>query len=486
MSRIVTNVQSLVAQRVLGSQNKALNQALTRLSTGLRINSGADDPAGLIASESLRSEKVAIGAAIDNARRADNVLAVAEGALVEVNRLLLELEDLVDRSASTAGLSDAELEANQAQINAILQSIDRIANTAQFNGTKLLGGGFDFTTSGVVGADLTDVRVNAAKIPEGASRSVNVEVVTGSTFAGVSAVGGGAGGILSAATSLEIRGKLGSEIFSFASGTTQADIVTAINSSTQLTGVSASVVDVGGTDHVLFSSTLYGSDAIVSVQVVGANGRIAIDGTDTATDHSSTKTGTDGTVIVNGTQANVNGLKASVQTGSLAVELTLDAAFGGSTTPVSTTFDIVGGGARFNIAPEVSLVGMETIGIQSVSTASLGSNADGFLSTLASGGGNDIKSRNFAAAQRVVSQAQDQVSALRGRIGGFQRNTLATAVNSLMIALENTAAAEAAIRETDFAETTSALTRAQILVATSTSTLQLANAQPQTVLSLLQ
>ena len=63
MSRIVTNVQSLVAQRVLGAQSRALNQALTRLSTGLQINTGRDDPAGLIASETLRSEKVAINAA---------------------------------------------------------------------------------------------------------------------------------------------------------------------------------------------------------------------------------------------------------------------------------------------------------------------------------------------------------------------------------------------------------------------------------------
>ncbi|MCB9867535.1 MAG: flagellin [Phycisphaerales bacterium] len=486
MSRIVTNVQSLVAQRVLGAQNKALNQSLTRLSTGLRINSGADDPAGLIASESLRSQKVAVNAAIDNANRADNVLSVAEGALQEVNRLLLDLADLVDRSASTAGLSEAELAANQSQIDAILQSIDRIANTAEFNGTKLLGGGFGFTTSGVVGADISDVQVNAAKIPEGATRSVAVEVVTGSTFASVSAVGGGGSGTLSAATSIEVRGALGSEIFSFASGTTQAAIVTAINSSTQLTGVSASTVAVSGTDHVRFSSTAFGSDAIVSVQVVGSTGRIAINGSDTTNDHSSSSNGTDGTVIINGTQANVNGLKASIRTGSLAVDLTLASAFGGSTTAVSSSFDITGGGARFNIAPDVSLVGMETIGIQSVSTASLGNNTDGFLSTLASGGANDIESSNFAAAQRVVEAAQEQISDLRGRIGGFQRNTLQTAVNSLLIALENTSAAESAIRETDFAETTSALTRAQILVSSSTTTLQLANAQPQAVLSLLQ
>ena len=71
MSTINTNVQSLLAQRILGQQNKALNQSLERLSTGLRINRGADNPAGLIASEALRSEKAAISAAIGNAERAD-------------------------------------------------------------------------------------------------------------------------------------------------------------------------------------------------------------------------------------------------------------------------------------------------------------------------------------------------------------------------------------------------------------------------------
>jgi flagellin len=237
---------------------------------------------------------------------------------------------------------------------------------------------------------------------------------------------------------------------------------------------------------VRFSSTDYGSDAIVSVQVVGSTGRLAINGASTSTDHESSSSGTDGTVIVNGTQANVNGLKASVRTASLSADFTLAEAFGGSTTPASSSFDIVGGGARFNIAPEVNLTALETIGIQSVSTASLGNNADGFLSSLASGGANDISSGNSATAQRVLAEAQSQISGLRGRIGGFQRNTLETSVNSLQVALENTAAAESAIRETDFAETTSALTRAQILVNSSTQTLQLANAQPQAVLALLQ
>ena len=71
MSRINTNVQSLVAQRVLGLNNRSLGTSLERLATGLKINRGADDPAGLIASQNLRAEKSAIGQAIANSERAE-------------------------------------------------------------------------------------------------------------------------------------------------------------------------------------------------------------------------------------------------------------------------------------------------------------------------------------------------------------------------------------------------------------------------------
>jgi flagellin len=475
MSRIFTNVQSLVAQRVLNKQTQNLQDSLNRLSTGLRINSGADDPAGLIASEGLRAEKVAINAAIDNARRADNVLAIAEGALQETNRLLLDLEDLIDRSSSEAGLSDAEIEANQAQIDNILASIDRIANTTEFNGNKLLDGRLDFVTSGVAASAVSLVRINAAKIPEGGSRQLTVDVVTGSEFAQISATGGGPGGALSAAASIEIRGDYGSEVLSFASGTTLTSIASTINQGTELTGVSATI----SAGALYFTSSTFGSDAVVSVELL--SGSFDIDG-----GTSSTANGADGEIRINGATARVDGLSISGRSGAFQVELELDAAFGGSSSTVSTSFDITGGGAQFNISPEVTLVGQETIGLHSVASSSLGSNAVGFLSSMVSGGGNELNSRNFATAQRIVKEAQDQVSGLRGRIGGFQRNTLDTTVNSLLVALENTAAAESAIRETDFADETSALTRAQILVNTATSTLQLANAQPQSVLALLQ
>ena len=111
MSSINTNIPSLIAQRTLANQNMSLNKSLERLSTGLRINRGADDPAGLIASENLRADQQAIKSAIGNAQRAEQVVNVAEGGLQEVNSLLTELQGLVGASANEAGLSQEEKQA---------------------------------------------------------------------------------------------------------------------------------------------------------------------------------------------------------------------------------------------------------------------------------------------------------------------------------------------------------------------------------------
>src|SRR3954462_9233190 len=120
MSRINTNVSSLIAQRVLTTNNSALNKSLERLSTGLKINSGADNPAGLIASENLRAEKAGISQAIDNAGRASNIIGTAEGGLSEVSSLLTELQSLVGQAANSGGLSTEEVQANQLQVDSIL------------------------------------------------------------------------------------------------------------------------------------------------------------------------------------------------------------------------------------------------------------------------------------------------------------------------------------------------------------------------------
>jgi len=143
MSRINTNVTSLIAQRVLGQNTNSLATSLERLSTGLRINRGADGPAALIASQNLRAEKSAISAAVSNAERADQVINIAEGGLDEVSSLLTELQGLITTSANSAGLSSEEKDANQLQIDSILQTIDRLASSTSFQGTKLLNGNFD-------------------------------------------------------------------------------------------------------------------------------------------------------------------------------------------------------------------------------------------------------------------------------------------------------------------------------------------------------
>src|SRR3990172_8018590 len=178
MSRINTHVESLIARRAIGINNDSLNEARERLSSGLRINSGKDDPAGLIASETLRSGIRAIDTAINNANRADTIVAVAEGGLQEVSSLLLQLENLIDQSANESGLTPQEITANQLQIDAILQSIDRLAEATAFGDKKLLNGTLAFTTSGInvnqpTGATLTHlnkVQINAAKIPRSEER----------------------------------------------------------------------------------------------------------------------------------------------------------------------------------------------------------------------------------------------------------------------------------------------------------------------------
>lgn len=493
MSRINTNVQSLVARRALNLNNASLNTALERLSTGLRINTGKDDPAGLIASETLRSSLVAIGGAIENANRADTIVAVAEGGLQEVSALLLELESLIDKTANEAGLTEEEVSANQLQIDSILTSINRISDSAAFGNKKLLDGNFDFITSGVninqpTGAatnHFSNVQINGAKVPSGTFRNVNVNVVARSQVALVSAVGAGTNGsgvrngTISRATTLQIRGNFGSDILSFASGTSIANIVTAINGSKELTGVSATAsAATAGPASLILQSTTYGSDAFVSVTVL--ENLTAF----TNQQASVTDNGVDGTVTINGTNAVVDGLDASVRAGSISLDVTLTPTFG-STTGGTSSFQIKGGGAVFSISPTVGLAGQETIGVKEVSTAKLGNTSDGFLATLGTGLTNDLSNKNFATGQRIVRAAINQIASLRGRLGAFQKDTINTTVNALTVARENVTAAESAIRDADFAETTSSLTRAQILVNSSTTVLQLANAQPQNVLALL-
>jgi flagellin len=468
MSRINSNIASLQAFHRLNRNNADLATRLQRLSSGLRINSGKDAPAGLIASETLRSEINGIGQAIDNSQRANNVINTAEGALGEVSALLLEVQSLTNEAANTGALSPEEIKANQLQVDAILNSVNRIANTTQFNGVKLLNGSLDYTTSGVVASQISIAQVYAAKIPDNATVNIAVQVTAS---AEVGQIDFTASGIGATPTTIEIAGNVGAEQLTFAASAHNSAIAVAINQIKEATGVSASVI--AGGDLALYS-TQYGSRQFVSVKTISGT---FVDGKDF---------GKDAVVNVNGSAAEVDGLVASVRTADLDLSLTLTPKLGQIGGGVATTsFAITGGGAKFQIGSEVNRQGQVHVGIGAVATTKLGNDVLGYLSSIGSGGGNSLVAGNTVKAQKILTEAIRQVATLRGRLGALQKDQLETNINSLSVALENVTASESAIRDADFAEETAKLTRAQVLVQATTSVLAQANASPQNVLSLL-
>ena len=473
MTRINTNISSMIAQGRLRGNTNDLQTRLERLATGLRINRGKDDPAGLIASEILRSEIGAIGQAIDNSQRAINVISTAEGAINESSRLLVDLRALIVNTANEGALSQEEIEANQLEIDALLASIDRIANTTSFGSKKLLNGSLSYSLSSVNTAALESVSVFSARVPEGGQQNVVVQV-TGSAETGQLQI---TGATTSAAT-IEITGNLGSEILAFASGATIGGIATSINAVSDTTGVSATAS--GGVLYI--NSREFGSDQFVTVKTL--SGTFVQDAQYVAGANPVTDLGEDATVLVNGQVADTAGIRVDIRTGSLNARFFLSSSFGTQTTS-ATSFQITGGGSLFQLGPDVSPTSQVSVALNSISSGNLGNSVIGFLDSIRSGGANEVKGGNFVSAQRIVEEAINQVATFRGRLGSLQKNQIETNINSQQIALENVSASESTIRDADIAEEVSALTRSQILFQSTQNTLQIANSLPQAVLGLL-
>lgn len=482
MARINTNIAAITAIRHLSRNYDDLLIRLERLSTGLKINSGRDDPAGLIASERLRMDIRGLGQALDNSARANNVVSTIEGALNEANALLLDMQSLVIEASNKGAITPQETKANQLQIDSILTSLDRLANTTQFGTKKLLDGSEDYILSSLPVNAMESVSVFAARVPQNGTRTVSVRVTQSAQAAQVILIGRTVGGIsTTSASTIELQGVLGTEVISFASGATMGDIVTTINISTEITGISAVVSSpsVGSiASAVIISSTVMGSDAFVSVTPIIGNFIESSNNNSAMHDF-----GQDAGVLLDGVTAFVTGLKASVRSGSLDVEVILSQTFG--QTLSSADFSIIGGGTLFQLTPEVTPNGQVHMGLLSVRSTQLGNPAIGRLSSLRSGGQNDLDSENFLTSQQILLEAIDQISSYRGRLGNLQRNTIDTNIRSQGVALENVTAAESIIRDADLAVELSALTRAQILIQSTQSTLQIANSIPNLVLSLL-
>jgi flagellin len=696
MTRINTNVSSLVAQNTLARSHDSLNQALTRLSTGLRINTGKDDPAGLIASENLRSDITSIQGAISNTNQANEVIGTADSALGQVSSLLNDIRGLVTQSANSGALSADQIAANQLQVDSSLKALNRIAQTTTFQGRRLLDGSLDFiTTAGTGFGTVSDLKIDTANLGSTGSVSVAVNVASAATQAQVTnnaipaataaaaasgtvvlshniaqatgtlttdstnsaaftltakaggaadgaagsgaktlvivdgasegatynasthtitatiditggndtvthlaavigagadfatsgvtngtdtvtatntgtgtltggrdagagtitvtsdttganthtvtltedntitnntavaaidgsgnigvkvrgtvaysaiknaidglagyhatlgtnsgdqnyvdsldtppsattlAGGAAASGGLNSDIVFEVSGATGADVLSFGAGTGISTIVDGINAGSDSTGVTAT--NNAGT--LQLSSTAYGSSAFVNLKVLSGD----TNGTFAGGLSATRATGTDISASVNGIQASGNGNKLSINTASLDLSLTVNA---GSSTSVN--FTINGGGALFQLGPEVVSNQQARIGITSVNTAKLGG-TDGSLFQLGSGGVASL-SANPTKAASIVDEAINQITSLRGRLGAFQRTSLETNKNALNDTLVNLTDAQSNIRDADFASETANLTRAQILVQSGTTVLQIANQNPQNVLALL-
>lgn len=140
--RINTNVQSLAAQRALSINHDNQNKSLERLSSGNRINRAGDDAAGLAISEKLRAQIRSMKQATRNAQDGISLVQVAEGSMNEISNILTRLRELSIQSASDT-VSDVERSFIQKEVRGLKEEVDRISNTTEFNGRKLLDGSTD-------------------------------------------------------------------------------------------------------------------------------------------------------------------------------------------------------------------------------------------------------------------------------------------------------------------------------------------------------
>jgi flagellin len=467
MTRINTNVSSLTAQQNLAKSNDQLQTAMTRLSTGLRINSGKDDPSGLIAAAQLGSQIASTNQAISNTTSATNMIDTADTALTQVTTLLNTIQTLITQTANDATMSDSEKAANQTVIDSSLAAINRIAQTTTYQGRNLLDGSLGYiskaTTSGSMD-DVASLQINSAVYDATSGTDVAINVGTAATVATVTATL--TSDKLSTDLTLKLTGNDGSHVFTFAQDASGADVQDAINALTDSTGITA--LDTSGS--LALTSTGYGSKA--SVQATVISGTLTLDKTYAK--------GADVIATVNGITAQGNGNTLSVNTGTLSMSATMVADATGA-----SSFTITGGGATFQLGSTINTNNQARMGIQSVDTGSLGG-VDGLLYQLASDGNTSLTSGDLTTASKIVTEALDQVTSLSGRLGAFESATLKTNSSTLTDTVTALTSAQSNIQDADFATETANLTRAQILVQSGTAVLKIANKNPENVLTLLQ
>lgn len=509
---INTNVASLSAQNQLSKSQGMNDQALERLSSGLRINSAKDDAAGLAISTRFSSQISGLNVATRNANDGISLAQTAEGALDEITNNLQRIRELAVQSAnSTNNTSDRQ--ALDDEVQQRIEEIDRIASQTSFNGLKVLDGSFG-DAGFQVGANAGEV-INLKLDSSSRSDSIGGKAtISAADLAGdfdatpaefdLGAFTAGSGGSTSGSFSLEFA--TDDETLTIAtpeasgalaSGDLAAAFVTAGFKSDGSGEVKGFTLDLGGSGDIA-SAIGGGSLTVTREDGVDFTGKETVSGTYSGDDPafanlttSAVSTDNGGTGQTAGTPSLVGSIAEgdfTIQVGDRdAVEISGEFADGGEladainsqVSGVYATFDSENNSLTIDSAEKITLGGTDETLLAEFGATS----AKAEEGSLDSVDISDVEGANDAIVR--VDSALNSVNSLRGELGAIQ-NRFESTIANLSTSVENLSASNSRILDADFASETANLAKSQVLQQAGISVLAQANARPQQVLSLLQ
>lgn len=457
LTRINTNVSAMNAQRNLGLNTARIGVSMERLSSGLRINRAADDPAGLVLSETLRAQISGLDVVQQNVAEGINLIKTAEGALTEVNALLRQMNDLALDAASNSN-NTAETRASlQEQVQSAISTINQIASNTTYAGLHLLNGAAGTSTTVLDSTNVGSAQATSTNAVAGYADVDVTQAATKATGTGDVNVAAGIGAGTITLNQVDIV---------FAGTETHQQAVDLINAETANTDVVASISG----NFIKLDQRSYGE----------ANGIIMVDASNVMNSATMVQYGVDAVGTIDWSDATQTALTAAAGDG-----LTMRSADGDVVTLTTTGNSVATHSNALYIETgelsfQVGLTASETAStsIDSVAASQLGTT--GAVSNI------DVSTVSGAqSALTIVGEAMEDVSALRAKLGAFQANQLEAQGRSLAVARENLAASESAIRDTDFGAEMAEFATTQILVQSATAFLAQANALPQNILTLI-
>ncbi len=502
---INTNVMSLNAQRNLGKSQSALSQSMTRLSSGLRINSAKDDAAVLAISDRMTSQIRGLNQAGRNANDGISLAQTAEGAMQESTNILQRMRELSVQSANASN-SVADRDALQAEVNQLQQEMDRIAGTTTFNGLNILDGSFT-NSKFQVGANANETisvsigSMNTLDLGRYAIEGNTVSTATGAGAAAPAAADNTARNGITDQT-LSVAGYKGSTDVTVSADDTAQTIAQAVNDVSADTGVEAlakTSADVTVSHAGTISFDLGTTDS--NMQTISANITDASDLTSMVKAINDVS-GTTGIIA----EVTPSGMKLSQADGK-DIQILNAVNSSGENTVTDTTMTVQGlsgAAATLDTDPDsttntdsTSIAGV--VEFTSKSSFSVSSNVAVDAGSVVSGAAagdivsadaetvNAIDISTVDGAQKaidVIDKALGTIDAERGDLGAIQNRFESTIANLQNIS-ENISAARSRILDADIAQETSEMTKQNILQQAGVSILAQANQAPQLALSLL-